>query len=327
MDIPAQLVEEIGALAPSLISLPGVVGVGVGFREQDGERFDELAVRLLVADARDVPIGVPESISGVPVCVIEFPVEPLFNPDTTTYQQLPGGAQIQPAPLASGTLGAIARTTTGDMVGLTCHHSVGDPGTTVWQPVAPGAIAGNPPDLTDSIGQVIACQSPATQTIPVPNGPLLVLGSEIDAATVSLDTAVAQGRTITNAIADGFGVIAATAPPYVGMFVRKRGSQTGPTTGLITGFYPYQPWSIGQPPPGHSYMMIGQYEITFNPLGCPDGIFSKGGDSGAVILQDRTQTAVGLLWGGVQTGGIRAMMCDITTVESRLGISLDWPSP
>jgi hypothetical protein len=42
------------------------------------------------------------------------------------------------------------------------------------------------------------------------------------------------------------------------------------------------------------------------------------------VLQDGTQTAVGLLWGGVNTGGIRALMCDITNVEDRLGVSVAW---
>lgn len=70
--------------------------------------------------------------------------------------------------------------------------------------------------------------------------------------------------------------------------------------------------------------VVGQYEIFCNPTGCPDGIFSKGGDSGSLVLKSDSQTAVGLLWGGNPTGGIRAMMSDITVVEARLGVTVAW---
>ncbi|MER6306290.1 hypothetical protein ACWCXK_32920 [Streptomyces sp. NPDC001739] len=72
--------------------------------------------------------------------------------------------------------------------------------------------------------------------------------------------------------------------------------------------------------------MSRQYEIFFTPVGCPDGIFAKPGDSGSLVLQDGTHTAVGLLWGGDKNkaGGKRGVMSDITIVESMLGISVAW---
>jgi hypothetical protein len=71
------------------------------------------------------------------VCVLEFPVEPLFDPDLTRYDPLVGGCQIEPAPQAAGTVGAVVLDSSGDLVGLTCHHVSGDPGTLVYQPTAP----------------------------------------------------------------------------------------------------------------------------------------------------------------------------------------------
>jgi hypothetical protein len=70
--------------------------------------------------------------------------------------------------------------------------------------------------------------------------------------------------------------------------------------------------------------MSHQFEIFFNPSECPDGIISRGGDSGSVVLQSGTNDAVGLLWGGIRSGGRRAMMCDITMVEQRLDVTLAW---
>jgi hypothetical protein len=326
MDIPDELVDRVEAFSPELISLPGVTGVGLGFREEGEEFSDELAVRVLVADASSVPDGIPPEIAGVPVCIVEFPVEPLFSPDLMRYDDLPGGAQIQQAPFASGTLGAIAQDANGELVGVTCHHVSGDPGTTLWQPIAPVITFGTPPDLTDSIGPTIRCESPATQTIPVLAGLVLVLGRPIDAAIVSLDEARSQGRTISDAIVDGFGVVDSTTSPRVGMFVKKRGSQTGPTSGQVIGIQLVVPWTVSSmpPPPGHAHVMSRQYEIFFNPAGCPDGIFSRGGDSGSLVFEDRTQTAVGLLWGGITSGGRRAMMSDITIVEDRLSVKVAW---
>jgi hypothetical protein len=319
-EISPDLIDAVDPIAAAMMSLPGVTGVGLGFREEDGELFDELAVRVLVADASDVPADLVPDIAGVPVCVVEFPVEPLFAPDTTRYTEIPGGAQLQQAPGASGTLGAFATDSAGNTVALTCHHVAGDPGTTVWQSVATPAVVGTPQDLADAIGSTVAVVSPATQTFPVPAGTTLLLGRPVDAATISLDL-LAGDRSVTGAIAD-VGVVDATKPPRVGMFVRKRGSQSGPTGGFISGLYLYVRWDVGTPPPGHQYVMSRQFEVFFDPGSCPDGVFSRGGDSGSVVLESGTQTAVGLLWGGRQLGGRRAMMCDITEVETRLGITL-----
>ncbi|ANP51565.1 hypothetical protein J2Z21_009049 [Streptomyces griseochromogenes] len=328
MDIPQEVIDAADAVAPEVLLIPGVTGVGLGFREEDGELVDELTVRVLVADAGDVPAGIPESLAGLPVAIIEFPVEPLFAPDVTRYDDLPGGAQIEPVRGASGTLGAIVQDGTGTEVGLTCHHVSGDPGSTLWQPEAPLFIAGGPPpDLTNALGETIAVASPATQTIPVPSGAGLLLGRQLDAATVSLGEAVDQGRTLNHAITDGFGVIDSTMPPSTGMFVRKRGSQSGPTAGIVVGIQLVVPWDAEPrtPPPGHRFVMSHQYEIFFLPPGCPDGIFARGGDSGSLVLENDNRTAVGLLWAGNRAGGTRALMSDITVVESELGIKVAWP--
>src|SRR5262245_51845764 len=90
MDIPQELIDAVEAFAPELIWLAGITGVGIGLREENEELFDELAVRVLVADAAEVPDGVPDEIAGLPVCVVEFPVEPLFDADTRRYDDLPG---------------------------------------------------------------------------------------------------------------------------------------------------------------------------------------------------------------------------------------------
>ncbi len=66
MDIPDQLIEDVEGLAPGLIALDGINGVGAGFRQDGDSLFEELAVRVLVADASNVPPGIPEEVDGVP---------------------------------------------------------------------------------------------------------------------------------------------------------------------------------------------------------------------------------------------------------------------
>ena len=324
MEIPEDLVAELETSAFDLVGLSGVTGIGLGLREESEEFFDELAIRILVDDANDLPAGLPDQLAGLPVCVIEFPVEPLFGSDLTRYDSLIGGCQIEQAPKAAGTLGAVVLDSSGDLVGLTCHHVSGDPGTPVYQPTAPFIPVGTTPDMTDCLGTVLAFDSPIAQTIPVPTGTGLWLGRQVDAATISLSEAATQGRSFANEIADGFGAVDSTAAPVVQDFVRKRGSQTGPTGGQIVARTLAMKWRHGQPPPGHGYAMTSQYEIFFSPPDCPDGIFSRGGDSGSVVLKTGTQIAVGLLWGGIRDGGHRAMMSDITLIEQQLGLTIAW---
>lgn len=324
MEIPEELITALEVPALELTALQGVNGVGLGMREENEEFFEELTVRVYVDDATDVP-ELPTQIADLPVCVVEFPIEPLFTPDTSRHDLLVGGAQVEQAPMAAGTLGAVVlRNDDNTLAGLTCHHVSGDTGSRVFQPTAPPIFIGSTPDLTDSLGQVTALDSPVTQTIPTPAGGTLWLGRQVDAAIIALDEAAQQGRTFSNEIADGFGVVAQTLSPAVKMPVRKRGSQTGPTGGLIVGRALAVWWRSGSPPDGHLYAMANQFEIFFNSADCPDGIFARGGDSGSVVLQSGTHNAVGLLWGGVPQGGRRAVMSDITMVEQRLNVTLAW---
>ncbi|GHF36169.1 hypothetical protein [Streptomyces griseosporeus] len=327
MEIPEELITELQVPALELSDLQGVNGVGLGMREENEEFFEELAVRVYVDDATDVP-ELPTQLADLPVCVVEFPIEPLFTPDSGPHDTLMGGVQIQQAPQASGTLGAVVmRNDDNTLVGLTCHHVSGDIESRVFQPEAPPMPIGSTPDLSASLGKVIDFDSPVKQTIPTPAGRTLWLGRQVDAAIFDLDEAVTQDgdvREFSNEIADGFGAVAQTLAPTVGMFVRKRGSQSGPTGGLIVGVALAVPWHWGSPPSGHQFAMANQFDIFYLPSECPDGIIARGGDSGSVVLQSGTNNAVGLLWGGNNEGGRRALMSDITMVEQRLNVTLVW---
>lgn len=64
MEIPVELIQNVYALAPTLTAIPGIVAVGAGFREENGELIDDLAVRVLVRDAFALPDGIPVAEAG-----------------------------------------------------------------------------------------------------------------------------------------------------------------------------------------------------------------------------------------------------------------------
>ena len=242
MDIPDDLVEAKRVVELGLLELPGLVGIGLGMREADGEFFDELAVRIYVEDAANVPPGLPEEIAGVGVCIIERQIEPCSFLDMSRYDDLMGGVRVSQPFHGAGTLGALVEdVTTSETLGLSCYHVVGDPGQDfVYQPGEPPLVVGVPVSEADRIGQVVRAEFP--QTAPLPFSPIQV--SMIDAAVVSLGAATAPTavppRTLSRAIADqGPGQpplvpgVTATSVVVPGQTrVRKRGFVTGPTRGL-----------------------------------------------------------------------------------------------
>src|SRR4051812_33518363 len=96
MDIPLELIAAKNDAQLALMALPGVVGVSIGMREANGELFDELAIRVLITDASAVPAGIPDTIGGVGVSIVEAHIElcALPQPDTSRYPQIAGGIQI-----------------------------------------------------------------------------------------------------------------------------------------------------------------------------------------------------------------------------------------
>jgi hypothetical protein len=52
-------------------SCPGATGLGIGLRKQDGELSDKIAFRVMVEDPSQIPDGLPETLAGVDICVVE----------------------------------------------------------------------------------------------------------------------------------------------------------------------------------------------------------------------------------------------------------------
>lgn len=334
MDIPNAVIDALIDVELSLLTLPGVNGVGVGMRETDGDVFDELAIRVLVDDISQVDAGVPSEIAGVEVCVVERRYEPLAAPDLKRYDDLHGGIHIiNPGLSEHGTLGAIVQDTSaiasGQLLGLSCFHVVGDRGAsfpfTVWQPDSPPIP---PASSDDNIGRVQRASFPND---PITTGIGQVRVGLFDAAVFSLDEAFqqpdqsrrtasrpimgqdAQQPNLADAITDTARAV------RTDMEVSKRGAMTRVTHGRVVAPRMSTAWTFL----GSKRYILGSIELRVESALTPDRVFCRRGDSGSVVLQRGEPTAVGLLWGGDPSGGW-GMMTDIKLIEAALEISMVW---
>ncbi|WP_299736484.1 hypothetical protein [uncultured Roseobacter sp.] len=212
------------------LRLPGVVGVGVGWKYVGGRRTNELAIRVYVTDKRDVPPPerIPPQFAGVPTDVIQRRIKPMVlaapvpqvaaSVDAGSYDPLVGGISIGSCReiggnAFSGTLGCpVVDRQTDDPMVLSNYHvlaldqmfAVGDQ---IVQPSVPDA--GACPD--DVIGTLQRA----------------VLGGQIDAAVAS-----ATNRETRCEIVE-IGAIGGTGVADIGMEVRKRGRTSRVTSGTI----------------------------------------------------------------------------------------------
>jgi hypothetical protein len=322
LDIPPEVIAAKDAVELALLQIPGVVGVGLGFREEDGELFDELAVRIHLADGVDPSPELPEQIAGVAVSFIPGSITPCGAPDIALHSELCGGIKISKPSKGFGTMGAIVQdTVTGRLLGLSCFHVVGGTADvfpdTIWQPTNPPLVVGVPVPPDDNIGHVTRVEFPQT---PTPTITPMFVGAA-DAAVFTLDEGLSHGRTLSAKILSDTGLppnlverISATAAATPGQLVRKRGFQTGVTTGFIIGAFTTFQWTAG----AANMFVVQQLEIA-GATSNPGGIFCVSGDSGSVVLDDATPTALGVLWGS-KMGGQRGIMSTAQNVEFRLGV-------
>lgn len=310
MDELVAIKERVEA---QFLGAPGVTGIDVGYKEVGGQRTEQVAIRVHVAEKTDnIPDDqrVPAEIEGVVTDVLERRYElhvltqqvTTVTPqaDTTHYATLQGGISMGPSRtingfIFAGTLGAIViDNATEQHAALTNFHV---------------ACVDNTFHIGDRMVQPSRID---TGVVPTDEfGSLLreTLSGDVDGAVISIDA----GRSSLCQIVD-IGLVRGTTAATLGMAVRKRGRTTLLTYGSVDGVSGSVNINYGD---GIGVRTLTNQisiatDTTRNPL------FSDHGDSGSMIVND-SGFVVGLLFAGA---GTSTLANPIAAVLSELNISM-----
>jgi hypothetical protein len=289
-----------------LLAIDGVEGTAIGLNENG-----RLAVKVFTA--RQGVAGIPKTLDGIPVKVVvsgKFYALPM--PDTPPGQEkqedevdptvrferpVPIGVSTGHPLVTAGTIGCRVKDSVGNIYALSNNHVYADEnqasiGDNVLQP---GRVDGGV-DPDDAIGTLttwvpIVFYDPDNPPDPVPT-------NEIDAAIAKIiideidETTVPRVDNATPI--DGYGIPSSTTTTAsLGLEVQKYGRTTGFTRGTVSevNFIGNVGYSTG------TARFVGQIVIV-KTIGTK-GRFSKGGDSGSLIVtDDENRNPVGLLFAG-----------------------------
>jgi hypothetical protein len=299
--------------AARLRALPNVIGIATGFRQQEGEYRDEIAVQVFVSrkyERSHIPDGalIPRRLEGpngsdVRTDVIDAGfMQPLVDP--TRYRPIKGGSSISAA-TGTGTLGGWAWDETDNtIVGLTCNHvlTANDQtqlpaNDTVIQPG--GADGGTTANDTIGAGKrivPIATASPSTGSIGARAGSVAGAApvNAVDAAILTVSQ-----RWVDEIVQIGPGIYE-TGTPTLGDAVQKHGRTTGLTTnGTIISVN--ASWTLSYPAGSAT---VGTGPSVFNIQSTDGNRFGDRGDSGSLIFSttrgvlSTTYPALGIQFAG-----------------------------
>ena len=298
-----------------LLARENVVGVAVGRKVVSGRETDETCVVVYVErKERETELRrrdlVPRTLDGVRTDVVATgplralpQLETLAVSHTARVRPAPGGVSIAHEKVTAGTLGVVARRSSGEAVILSNNHVLANSneakrGDAILQP---GPYDGGGPK--DAIARL-------TDFVPVAfnEQELDGLGRLLERALSGLLAPVGlgvrrlpSGRTnlVDAAIATPLskdlvapdileiGPVAGTAAASLGLGVKKSGRTTGLTRGKVTGVDATVEVDYG----GKSAVFRGQIV---------SDLLSRGGDSGSLVV-DEGNHAVGLLFAGGDT--------------------------
>ena len=292
-----------------LLAMEGVEGTAIGLNENG-----RLAIKVFTA-APGVA-GIPKSLDGVPVRVVvsgKFHALPLLDPPPDIEKKdqdgvdpaawferpVPIGVSTGHPDITAGTIGCRVKDSLGNLYALSNNHVYADEnlatrGDNVLQPGrADGGI--NPDDAIGTLADYVDILF---------NGPY----NEIDAAI-----ALCEG-TLGNATPEGgYGIPDSqiVEEATLNLPVQKYGRTTGFTKGTISeiNFIGNIGYSRGTAVFANQIVVIGT-----------KGRFSRGGDSGSLIVTQDGNNPVGLLFAG---GGRRTIANPIGPVLDAFDVTID----
>lgn len=291
-----------------LLKKSGVTGVDIGYKIVGGEKTDNLAIRVYVAEKKsldDIPTKqrIPKTIKGVKTDVIarQFQLNPLMirvsdlqlMNDTSTYDPLEGGISIGPC-----------RSIYFDAAEAACHGAPG-PG---WYFIV-GTLGAFVRDNTTNAEMMLSnfhvmCVDDTWSVGDTMAQPSRVDGGSCPADTIGSLQRASLGGKVDCAIADhtardfhcgvvDIGDITGKGTASPGMAVRKRGRTTGLTYGTVDTVD--LSVTINYCNGLGTVTLTNQIGIDVDPA--QSAVFGISGDSGSVVV-DGNRKVVGLYFAG-----------------------------
>ncbi|MBI2853971.1 MAG: hypothetical protein HYX87_03505 [Chloroflexi bacterium] len=306
-DEPPGLQQAIAAKerhANELLAVTGVAGAAVGV---NGNGRAAVIVFTETGNVR----GIPGVLDGVPVVVqvsgkftaLPRPVGSTIAPSDRWPRPVPIGVSTGHPAITAGTIGARVRDTSGNVYALSNNHiyanenraNMGD------AVIQPGTYDGGV-SPADNIGTLSAFEPIVFST---------AAGNTIDAA-IALSATSMLGKSTPPG---GYGTPkSTTATATINMKVKKFGRTTGLTKGQVYAIHA----TVNVTYDSGVARFVEQIVVT-------PGKFSRGGDSGSLIVTDSRTSAsdrlpVGLLFAGSQTFTVAS---PIDPVLARFGVTID----
>jgi hypothetical protein len=271
----------------SLLSKPGVLGVGVGLREVNGQLTDEVVIRIYVRQKK--PIDqlaadevVPPHIDGHKTDVIERSSDE-FIAEPGNFKERPMACGLQIARYAgflgvqgfAGTIGCFVTSRSGPVQGdnllLTCAHVL-----------FPNLVH----DVTMSDNKLYQNESILGVNCVGIVSDKYQFGGLADASFAYTDADDGANNYVWK-----IGKITGATRVKLGERIAKFGRTTGRTYGIVTDIDK----TISVMARGQSVGFHNQIDITYSQDGSESDRFADEGDSGSAILNAQCQI-VGLLW-------------------------------
>ena len=329
MSLQDEVKKVIRQYKSEILTIPNVLGVGIGYRITAGRMTGELSIMLLVR--RKLPVAglsakalAPSQIEGIRTDVLEVgDIRPLML-RTDRWRPAPGGVSIGHYKISAGTLGCVVRDReTGDRLILSNNHVLANindagPGDPILQPGAadggqvqqdtiarlerfcPIDFGSEPPDCNVATGFVSLVNLFAGA---VGSSHKVDAYQQHPAAMNMVDAAVARpvnDADISDEIID-IGTLEGTMPAQLGMTVRKSGRTSELSSGEVTVLDATVTVSYGS-----GLEAVFEDQIVTTAL-------SRGGDSGSMLVAGDSNYALGLLFAG----------SDVSTIHNPIQNVLD----
>jgi endonuclease G len=313
----SQLQQAYKEAREAYIEREDVTGVDIGYKYIDGQRTDDIVIRIHVEKKREfVPEAemFPKEINGIPVDVIQGVYGLQVALKSSSFRQtrrnpIQPGLSISHPKVTAGTLGVIVYdNATGHPCILSNWHvlvgsSDASPGDPIIQPGS--RDGGQLPQ--DRVGQLERS----------------LLGPDGDAAIASLD--ITSDRSVELAQFETGVILHSARNAQVGEVLEKSGRTTGVTKGKVTGFGSYKiSYPVGE------ITIDGFIISSINDRNPGNEEISLGGDSGSIWYNPETKEAVGLHFAGETDSSPtaeHAIACHLPRVLAALNISLTPTAP